>query len=119
MLFPFGNAAHAGVRNLRWMDQETDYMLDMNESELSDQSSGWGEQRVSGEDPAWADSEGEKEAVGKFSTKRDEKIDYSKYVSKVIDTKRYYVFVSPTEIMYKYCGRTVSSGTTWIAIERR
>ena len=95
--FPFGNAAHIGVRNLQWADKETDYMLDMHESELIGQSSGWGEVPLPDEENQRTGIEGEKVVAGKFRIKHDDLVDYSKYVSKVIDTRRYYVFISPVE----------------------
>ena len=95
--FPFGTAAHSGVRNLRRMEEETDYMMDMIDSELIDQSSGWGEVPQSEEEPQWTGSEDGKVVVEKFSMNHDDRLDYSKYVSKVIDTKRYYVLASPVE----------------------
>lgn len=58
---PFGNRNNTGVRNVRRQQEDTDYLLDFDEDEFSqDHESNWDEARVSEEEPEWIDSDDEK-----------------------------------------------------------
>lgn len=95
MLLAFGNSAHVGVGNLVRQVEGDDYMLDFHESEIIDQCSRWGEEYESGEFPDWSESDDGGKLEKTLKLKHDGRSNYSKFASKAIDTKRYYVFVSP------------------------
>ena len=94
---PFGHSRNYGIRNMAVQKEEADFMLDMEESEFEERNvSDWDFQSESEEEPVRNESEDEKNLDRLFRLKHDDRNDYSTYVGKVINTRRYYLFISPT-----------------------
>ena len=78
-----------------WRNSETDYILDIEEDELDDQPSDWGEDPQEEEEHEWIDGEDGENIEKLPKLKHDDRANYRKYVSQVIGATKYYVFVSP------------------------
>ena len=95
---PFGHKTHKGLRNTHKQLEETDHLIDLDDEEFSDNDENLrGEEEEEEEETYWSDDEGEKTLGEIFRLKQDDRVNYSKYVTIVVDTSRYYVFVSPMQ----------------------
>ena len=97
--YPFGHKSNNGLRNTQKQLEETDRLIDLDDDEFSDNDENlWGEEEEGEEEePYWSGDEGERTLGKIFRLKQDGRVNYSKYVTSVVDTSRYYVFVSPIQ----------------------